>query len=215
MCEIKSNKKADALRAEGNKFYSERKFHDAVLKYNESLCYAEPETENIGLAYANRSAVFFEMKLFEKCLKNVELAKSQKYPEKNLETLKKREEKCRELMKSSNESLTSDPRKLFKLSYPPNKRLPFIIACLELKVDEVFGRHIITNRSLKVGDIVSIEEPFCSVLLSQSNFVEVPKSNIFQRCANCLKDNGLDLMPCGRCCQGKLLKFLICFICFP
>lgn len=152
----KSNEKSEALRKEGNEFYSRRKFFKALLKYNESLCFAEPESDNVGHAYANRSAVYFETRLYEKCLNNVQLAKSHRYPESNFEVLAKREEKCRGQKEKS-----SDVWSFFKLSYKPNQKLPFIADCLEVKKSDKYGRHVITNRSLKVGDIVVVERPFC------------------------------------------------------
>lgn len=198
MSEDKSSEKAVASREDGNKFYNARSFHKAMLKYNESLCFAEVGSKNVGHAFANRSAVYFEMKIFEKCLKNIEMAKQNNYFEEQIEILTKREEKARSSIHSEKKAAES----FFKLSHPPNKKLPFIIQSLEMKEDKKYGRHIITNEPLRVGDIVAIEKPFCSVLLSESNFVKVPESNILQRCTNCLKDNALDLIPCPSCCKG-------------
>jgi len=184
--------KSTKLREIGNQLYAEKNFFDAVLKYNESLCYAENGSENTGLAYANRSAVYFEMKLYEKSLRNIELARANNYPEKNYEILKKREAKCHELMKNSLRPVND--LSFFKLSYEPNKDYPSIANCLNLKSDKKYGRHIITNKSLSVGDIIAIEEPVCKVL--QEEF-------LYQRCTYCLKSNLLDLVPCSSCCQGK------------
>lgn len=156
----KSEAKSRSLRSEGNNFYSARKFFDALIKYNESLCYAEAGSENLGHAFANRSAVYFEMKLYEKCLRNVQLARDNFYPEKQSETLVRREAKCRELMKGKREK-PSDVWNFFKLSYPPNEKLPFLADCLEVKNSQKYGRHVVTNRDLKVGDIISLEDPFC------------------------------------------------------
>lgn len=197
---MKCDTKSESLRADGNKFYSERKFFDAILKYNESLCHASQSSENLGLAFANRSAVYFEMKLFDKSLKNIEAARTHNYPMKNFDVLKRREEKCHELMKQKMK--LDDPWSIFKLSYKPNKKLPLAVDCLELRVDGKYGKHIVTSKSLSVGDVLAVENPFCSVLLSESRFIEVDKSNKFQRCAFCLKDNQLDLLPCGACCEG-------------
>lgn len=206
---MKNDKLSETFRAEGNKFYAARHFFEALIKYNESLCCASLESENLGLAFANRSAAYFEVKLYEKSLKNVELARLHKYPVKNLEVLDKREEKCREMMKSR--VPLNDPWTFFKLSHETSKRLPFVVNCLELRVNEKFGKHIVTNQNLKVGDVLAIERPFCNVLLSESNFVEVEVSNKFQRCTNCLKDNALDLIPCEKCCDGKVLTTAISF----
>lgn len=193
--ESKSNEKSDLLRAEGNKFYSQKQFFDALLKYNESLCRAELETSSVGLAFANRSAVYFEMKVFDKCLHNIELAKLNNYPEKNLATIEKRGEKCLEMMKKKSKV---DSRDFIKLSYPANQKLPYVVDCLELKQDKNYGRFIVTNRALNVGDILAIEEPFCRVL--QERF-------IYQRCSGCFEDNFMDLIPCEKCGKGKKIIF--------
>lgn len=203
MTTVKSTEKSNSLRIEGNKFYSERNFHAALLKYNESLCHAKPASENVGLGYANRSAVYFEMKLYEICIKNIDLARRHQYPEKNFEILLKREEKCKECIRDQKPFKPPDSKNFFKLSYEAHKKLPFIVNCLEVKCNEKYGRHIITNQSLKVGDIIAIEKPFCAVLLSESKFIEIPESNIYQQCSNCLKDNALDLIPCSTCCKGN------------
>lgn len=191
---VKSNEKSAKLRENGNQSYAKREFFDAILKYNESLCYAENYSENAGLAYANRSAVYFEMKLYENSIENINLARSYNYPEKNLEILKKREEKCQELMKNSKVSNTNEINHL-KLSHLGHKNLPSIASCLELKCDKKYGRHIITNKDLAVGEVVAIDESFCNML--QENF-------LYQRCANCFKSNLLNLIPCLGCNRGKL-----------
>lgn len=208
MFTIKSATRSTKLREEGNKFYSQREFFNAIVKYNESLCFAEHGSENLGLAYANRSAVFFEMKLYKICLENIENARQNFYPEENFIILEKREEKCRDFLKSQKEKSSFDPWSFFKLSYPANEKLPFVAKCLEVKKNEKYGRHVITNESLKVGDIVVIEKPFCSILLSQSKLYNIPESNIYQRCSSCLKENSLNLIPCSFCCKGLSFTFL-------
>lgn len=198
---LKSKERSDELRVEGNKFYSQRKFFDALLKYNESLSFSPTGDESSGHAYGNRSAVYLEMKLYEKCLNNIEMAKKNFYPEKSFDILNKRKEKCQEMMKISKEKLPS-PWSIFKLSYPAHKNIPFIAECLEVESNEKYGRHVVANRQLKVGDIVAIEKPYCSVLMEESTFHESSESNIYQRCSNCLEENAMDLIPCTTCCKG-------------
>lgn len=198
---MKSDQLSSALRVEGNKLYSARNFFEALVKYNASLCHAPKQSENLGLAYANRSAVFLEMKLFKKTLNNIELAKNNNYPLENIEILEKRREKCVAMM---TQQAKINESSFFKLSYKPNKKLPFAVECLELRSNEKFGKYIVTNKNIKVGDILVLERPFCSVLLSESQFVDVDRTNKYQRCALCLIDNQLDLLPCGECCEGKI-----------
>lgn len=201
---IKSNEKSDSLRKEGNKFFAEKLFYNAMLKYNESLCFAESSSEMLGLAYANRSAIYFEMKLFEKCLRNISLAKQNQYPEKNIEVLQKREVKCLTSLKQTSDKISSDVHNFFKLSYPSHEKLSFIADCLELKCNTTYGRHIVTNKNLKVGDIVAIEEPFCKIVQNRFNQ---------QICSWCFDSNLLDLIPCNMCTNGKAnVEEISCFM---
>jgi hypothetical protein len=50
----KSNQLAKQYRDQGNKHYSNRQFFDALECYNQSLCFAEKDSENVGLAYASK-----------------------------------------------------------------------------------------------------------------------------------------------------------------
>ncbi|KAG5675897.1 hypothetical protein PVAND_005757 [Polypedilum vanderplanki] len=190
----KSNEKSIIFRQEGNEFYKKREFLSALLKYNQSLCYAEKNSENLAHAYANRSAVYFEMKLYEKCLSNINYAISNNYPQENLEILNKRSEKCKDQVNKIYENY-------FKLSHQANKRIPFIASSLQLNHDTKYGKHVITNKNLSVGDVIAIEKPFCCVPIIESRFVKIPELNNYQRCNNCLRDNQLDLTPCSFCCQ--------------
>lgn len=193
----KLNAKSNSLRLEGNKLFNQRSYYNAMIKYNESLCFAESNSEMMGLAYANRSAIYFEMKLFENCLRNIDLAERNHYPEANIEVLNKRKEKCLMALKqSTRENSTSDMQQFFKLSYQSNKKLPFMVDCLELKDDNKYGRHIITNKSLKVGDVVAIEKPFCKIV--QNEFIQ-------QLCSWCFNSNLSDLIPCRICTKGNFL----------
>ncbi|CRL03055.1 CLUMA_CG016778, isoform A [Clunio marinus] len=195
----KSDKISEALRNEGNKLYGEKRFYHAMLKYNESLCHTPLTSVNLGLAYANRSAIYFELRLYEKCLKNIKLAIDHNYPCEKLNVLNHREEKCNE-MKHQKLAIIN-PWNFFKLTYKSHKKLHGVADCLQVRINEKYGKHIITTKPLHVGDIIAIEKPFCSVLLSESKFLKVDKENKFQRCRNCLKDNQLDLIPCSGCCE--------------
>ena len=188
----KSNGIAESCRATGNKFYSNKQFLDALVFYNQSLCFTESGSEHVkAFAYANRSAVYYELELFDECLKNIELAKLNKYPENNLKKLEQREELC--LAKINNVmSKTDKPvgSEFLKLTLQPNKRLPFIADCLELKSDERFGRYITTKANLHPGEVVCVEEPFTKFLLP---------SHRYKYCATCLNDNFLNLISCKNC----------------
>lgn len=194
----KSNKMADEFRIEGNRCYIRQKYLDALIYYNKSLCYAEEGSESLAFAYANRASVYLESKLFRKCFKNIQLARDHKYPEDKLRILNEREIKCKKLMKNDYEmERKMDNWDFFELSHPSNEKVPYIAECLEVKSNEKYGRFIITNKDLSVGDIVAIEEPSCQVLFDATKG--------FSYCVNCCKDELLDLFPCSDCVTSKYL----------
>lgn len=195
---------AEVSRMEGNKLYKERCFFDALVKYNESLCQAEVGSSDVGLAFANRSAVYYEVKLFEKCLKNIQLAKTNGYSVNNFAVLDKRAERCAEQMKAGcDASKAENPFDSIKLTYAANPKLPFVADCLEIKKSPKFGRYIITNSNLRVGDIVAIEKPFFQTIKSDSRYEGCLEMNKYQRCTYCLKDNLMDLIPCQTCSSSE------------
>lgn len=76
--QTKKNEESAKYRASGNKFF-ERKTNANYLKalefYNKCICYAENDSEEIGLGFANRSAVYFKLRLYDDCLQNIKHAK--------------------------------------------------------------------------------------------------------------------------------------------
>lgn len=203
---VKSYERAEKTRNEGNKLFVQKSFFDALLNYNESLCYAERGSEAIGLAYANRSAVYYEMKLFENSLRNIELARHNGYPPKNIQNLDKRAQKCLQQIESGCEvKRDDDPFDFIKLSNEVNTNLPFVSNSLQLKRSEKFGRYIVASRDLKVGDIVAIEKPHFKVIKTDSRYDGCAEMNKYQRCAYCLRSCLLDLIPCATCSSSKLI----------
>jgi SET and MYND domain-containing protein 4 len=142
---------------------------------------------NIAYAYANRSAVYKELKLHQQCLNNIQLAREHKYPAEKMNILDDREKRCLELI------VEDDPFDFFKLTYDANPKIPFIIKGVEMKEDEKYGRGIYAKHPLKVGDIICIETPFFACFDPGST---VENCNF---CCFCLKDNLMDLIPCHDC----------------
>lgn len=203
---VKSCERAEKTRNEGNRLFVQKSYFDALLHYNESLCYAERGSEAIGLAFANRSAVYYEMKLFEKSLHNIELARLNGYPQKNIQILDKRAEKCLQQIETGGAVKQDDnPFDFIKLSDDTNARLPFVSKSLELRRSEKFGRYVVTNRDLNVGDIVAIEKPHFKIIKTDSRYDGCDGMNKYQRCAFCLRSNLLDLIPCEICSSSKLI----------
>lgn len=194
MSDKKCDLTAEKWRSDGNVHFRDGEYLEALISYNKCLCYAE-DGAMASLAYANRSAVYLEVKLYEKCLDNIEAARDSGYPKDKLHKLIDRAEKCKKLMKSHSEDPDDDPMSFFKLSHPPNDKIPYIVNCLEYRESDKFGRYIVTTAALRPGDIIAIEEPFYKVINKQ--FCD-------RRCTNCLKSNNLSLIPCESCTNSEL-----------
>lgn len=195
----KSNELAESYRMKGNEMFRNRKFFSALCLYNESLCYAAPDSESLGVAFANRSAVYAEIDEFELCVQNIQWARASNYPKSKIEKLQNRENVCSKFSK-----IKPAKKKLIQLSYKKSTEYPFVIDALKVEYNNDFGRHIVTKRKLKAGDVIVIEEPFVAMLTSKSSFM---------RCTNCLGQFSLNLLPCPTCTSGntKCLKFMIIY----
>lgn len=190
-CDSKNDNKSLALRKKGNKMFENENYIDALLFYNESICHAN-NTEYLAISYANRSAVYFQLKMYKICLDNIELAKNAGYPKRYLLKINKRKENClKEIKKGKQKQNVDDTEKLpLKLAFPAHSFITSASNCIDVKQSKDKGRHILANRELRPGQVVSIEKTVYQDLL--------PKFN-YQRCANCLQEKQFNLMPCNLC----------------
>lgn len=194
--EQKCDKRAEQYRNKGNTLYASNQFLAAIEMYNQSLCYAEHDGNlyNLSVGFANRSAVFFKLKMYHECLESIRLAKEHDYPAQLLPKLQKREVNCQEMIqrhkKSEPKNIVTDYRP--KLAYAANKKVPFIIDALKWQVSEELGRHVITERKLNAGDIIAFEEPYSTCIMPGFRY---------KRCANCLLERQHLLIPCRSCTQ--------------
>lgn len=185
---VKDNKFSTMYRKEGNKKFLEKKVLEAMHLYNQSLRYAEIETENMSIAYGNRSACFFELKLFAKCMTDIQLAKKAKYPERLLPKLLNRHEQCLKLM------MTMDPQKTFvpKLDFCADKNFPEMANVLQIQCNEKYGRHITAKCNIGVGKIVLIDEAFVQAM-----------SKMETNCVLCSK-KAMNFIPCNYCVNAMM-----------
>jgi hypothetical protein len=194
----KSDIESNKWRELGNTNYKENAILEGIVNFNKALCYAK-SGQTRALAYANRAAAYLEIGKYKECLKSITLARESGYPAEKLEKLNQREEKCLQLMRTEAKArVKEDPDNpdiwsFFKLSYPANEKIPFIIDSLEMRRTEKFGRGIYTTRDLNCGDIISVEPVKIFGLVDDGHY---------RRCSNCFKINMLCLIPCqktGKC----------------
>ncbi|KAJ6649459.1 SET and MYND domain-containing protein 4 [Pseudolycoriella hygida] len=186
---------------EGSSFFQQKKYVEALISYNKCLVHAKSNPVDLANGFTGRSAVYFVMKNFEKCLQNIKLAREQNILENDMR-LDDREARCKEYLKIE----TKDTECTYKLSNAPNPRIPFLVSGLELSQNDKFGRYIKTSRDLRPGEVIAIEEP-------SLRFIDL-KANIFykyRRCFNCFKSNELNLLPgshevmtCSQTCYDSI-----------
>jgi len=211
MSSLKSDSKCEQLRKKGNQLYANAKFIDALICYNEALCYAEKiDSKEAALVFANRSVVYMNLGLPEQCLKNIELARNAGYPAEKMESLNNREKKCHEMIAQKDPAAkeeAKDPVKdFFKLSYPAHEKIPYLANCVEMRENKKYGRGLYATQDLKPGDVIAAGEPVAKALF---------RNGYYKRCTNCVEVKSMSLMPCSSCvsamfcskkCQGEAME---------
>lgn len=195
-----TNRKTNQLsldhRQNGNSKFMQQNWIEAMELYNQSLCFAEIGSENVSMAYANRSACFFHMRMYDKCLKDIQLAKEANYPERLMPKLEKRESDCLFIL-----TLGRNEEFVPKLSFDADANFSGMANVLKIQRNEDFGRYITATKDIDVGKTILVEEAF---LLSAS-------SSTSNRCHTCAKmsmnfiacDQCTKVLFCGSACMEK------------
>lgn len=89
----KSASRAAILRNLGNESYRLSRLSDALNFYSESIANAPIDSEELALAFGNRSAVLFRLRKYELCLLDVNRALRGRLPEISKEKLLERQAK--------------------------------------------------------------------------------------------------------------------------
>lgn len=190
----KSDVESLKKRKEGNKLFKEREFAAAMEKYNESLCYAKVRSDNISLAYANRSACFFNMKRYNECLIDIQLAKDAGYPDDLVPKLNKRTEDCLKHIEDGQQLIDDFG---LKMDFEPNEKFPCMANVLNINKDDGGNFSVVANSDIDVGQTIGLEKAFTTCLYMRFGW----------RCNLCLKQN-TNLIPCKKCtvamfCQNE------------
>lgn len=183
----KCNEKSEKFIIEAKEFENNSKFSDAIISLNKALCHATSDDRRASI-YLARGKIYYELKLYKECLENFDLAKDQGLDN----DLHEIEENCKNFMKQNGH--LDDLSKFFSITLPVNPKLPFVADCLKLQESWKFGRGVVTDRPIKIGEVLVIEEPFFKML---------NKDVRHKRCAHCLKSNRLCLIPCDKYCVSS------------
>lgn len=180
----KSDKKSVESRELGNAEFAAKNWTGAMEYYNQSLRFAEGGSENVALAYSNRSACFFKLNMFDESLADIELAKKEKLPKRLLPKLEQRQKKCFELL----EMAKREPEYPPELDYPANKNFPPLANKVDIKCNEQFGRLLAANDDIPKGRTILLEESFGISHIQDSSM-----------CYTCYRAIFSNFIPCDHC----------------
>lgn len=90
----KSSLESSNFREKGNKEFLKKQDLLAIQTFSVSAAFAPIDSEELALAFANRSAVTFSMKEYTDCIKDIDRALKEKYPEHLRYKLYERKGKC-------------------------------------------------------------------------------------------------------------------------
>ncbi|XP_016839232.1 SET and MYND domain-containing protein DDB_G0273591 [Nasonia vitripennis] len=182
------------LRTSGNKLYRskdhDKRTHENILSlYSESIAFAPVDSEELALAYSNRSALLLHLHYPEKSLidivKALGITKSTYLRTKLLS----RKAKCLELIKKSadREDNSSDELKIPK--FTPSKQLPCVADCVKVDYNKQFGRHMVATRDIEPGEVI----------IAETGHVVFPSGEqMYLNCSNCLRLAWTGI-PCDFC----------------
>lgn len=182
---------ATALEVRGLNF-------EALIIWNKALTDSRSK-RNKAIIYGYRAVMFFQYCLYKQFLNNILMYEKYFQLVPDMKKLKKR---CQRYM--NNTRSNNIPYEIFKLSYPPNPKLPFIVDCLKLRTKSNSKHYIKTTRHLRIGDVIAMEPAFFTVPYNRnekSPFIEADTTH--QRCHHCFKSNYTDLIPCYDCKTGE------------
>ncbi|XP_062556683.1 SET and MYND domain-containing protein 4-like [Armigeres subalbatus] len=198
----KSDKRAADVRQAGNRLYLSKQYPEALEKYNESICWADgADSENLGIGYANRSAIYYDMGEYELSLANIVLAKKHNYPERLMPKLQTREHNCKEKIAEGQSQLAMRCPSL-AMNVEPHPMIPFMAAGIAQKELPGYGRSLVAERPFKAGDVILKEKAWLAAISPELKY---------KNCNHCSADNFYSLIPCPNCvsvmyCSEKCLE---------
>lgn len=192
----KSNRESTELRMRGNELFATKHWSRAMFWYTQSLCFAEVGTENVALAYANRSACFFNLKMYDEAMVDIELAKKENLPDSLLPKLEKRMQECFELLGT----VEREQEHQQKLDYEANQNFPCLADIVEIKYNQELGRHLIAKCDIPFGKNILMEEHYALNRMDECSkcYTCFCANSNFIACEHCVR-----VVFCSRECQDQ------------
>lgn len=200
----KDNRRSIEWRKKGHEFFRQENWLEAMSCYNHSLCSAVVGSENVALAYLNRSVCFFNMRLYNEALADIELTKTANLPDRLIPRMEQVKNKSMKLM------LMVEYTEVFeaKLDYDADKNFPCMANVVEIKYNEEFGRHLVAKCNIPAGRTVLVEKDFPRIGVDKlvcytcsrekGNYIACPNCpNVLFCSLDCMNGNQTHKWECG------------------
>lgn len=193
----KDNNKSTESRKRGNDAFKAGNWEQAMEWYNKSLCLAEVGSENIALAYSNRSACFLHLDMLDEALAGIELAKKAKLPDHLLPKLEDRRKKCLKLANM----VPREPDFVPKLDYEANKHFPCLANVVDIEYNQEYGRHLVANSDIPSDKTILLEENFAVSHVEDNSMCYTCYRAIFSNFIAC--EQCTNVMFCSIECKNR------------
>ncbi|KAJ8679812.1 hypothetical protein QAD02_015599 [Eretmocerus hayati] len=185
----KSSSRSTEIRKEGNALFLQNKSHNDRLVlslYTKSIAYAPMESEELALAYGNRSALWLHLQKYELCIIDIHRALDITKSKDLVQKLLLRQKQCLKHIPRSSKHGKKEP-KVPKIT--PSKSVPCGSNCIEPGWNKKYGRHYVASRDIKAGTVLMCEK---------TSYAFVDVEHMYLVCSHCLSLAGAGI-PCDYC----------------
>ncbi|XP_064603085.1 SET and MYND domain-containing protein 4-like [Liolophura sinensis] len=92
--EAKSTEESNLLRSTGNDLFKKKRYQIALHYYTKSILFAPFQSKELSLAFANRSAVLYHIRMYRLCLEDIAASLKYGYPDELRYKLLDRKARC-------------------------------------------------------------------------------------------------------------------------
>ncbi|KAJ8673126.1 hypothetical protein QAD02_004388 [Eretmocerus hayati] len=185
----KSSVKSTEIRKKGNEVYATKdpsKDRKVISLYSKSIAYAPNNSEELALAFGNRSAIWFRLQKYDLCLIDIDRALNITHSNNLKQKLSSRKSECLMLvlpLTQKEENMRKSPK------INPSPSVPCGADNIIMTSNEKYGRHYVAKRDIRPGEIVMCEK---------SQFASVDIEQMYLVCSHCLAFSWAGI-PCDHC----------------
>lgn len=188
----KSNDLSNHYRMKGSQEVEAKNWFEAIEFFNQALCFAESGSIEMANAFANRASCFLQLKMYEECLTDIKLAKTNECPPIILPKLSKMAATCGQKKQQPRNDAQTTQQFTPTLSFKPSKEYPCAANVIRFGKTKDSHRFVEATRQIDVGQTILIENGFVSSTIER-----------YKRCCICLKSIG-NFVPCKDCTDTLL-----------